>query len=264
MSQKKVVSIEDRIPKLKQARKKKANRRLIFYLSIFFILISIVIYLQSPLSHVHIVNISGNKYLEDKTIKNLSQITSDDNFWGVDKEKIENLVGKHPEIKLVKVTKSFPSSVNVKVEEFNRVGYIKQDSTYFPLLENGNRLESSPLKLLRGDAPLITNFTKQTYLQELTKELQLLPDTVVAIISEIQWKPTEGNPYKILIYMNDGYEVDASIRNFAKSMRAYPSIVSQLDPATEGIIHVGDGGAIFDPYDSEQLEQKENHDEVEG
>ena len=39
MEKKNVVSIEDRIPKLKEARKKKANRRLHF-LSIYFFLLN--------------------------------------------------------------------------------------------------------------------------------------------------------------------------------------------------------------------------------
>ncbi|MCD8500622.1 MAG: hypothetical protein LRY71_01750 [Bacillaceae bacterium] len=36
MDKQKIVSLEDRIPKLKQQRKQRANRRLIIYLSTFF------------------------------------------------------------------------------------------------------------------------------------------------------------------------------------------------------------------------------------
>ncbi|WP_186577552.1 cell division protein FtsQ/DivIB [Aquibacillus kalidii] len=264
MSQKNVVSIEDRIPKLKQARKKKANRRLIFYLSIFFTLIFIVIYLQSSLSHVHEVKVSGNYYLEDKAIRDLSEITSEDNFWSVNIKQVKKQIEKHPEIKSVTVSKTFPTTINVAVKEYHIVGYVKQDGKYYQLLENGTRLDSKPLTSLKGDAPLITNFEKDTYLQELTIELERLPRTVVAIVSEIQWNPTEGNPYKIRVYMNDGFEVDASIRNFAKAIRAYPSIVSQLDPKSEGIIRIGDGGAVFDPYDKEVTEPKESQNEIQG
>src|SRR5699024_3959159 len=55
---------------------------------------------------------------------------------------------------------------------------------------------------------------------------------------------------KILLYMNDGYTVDGTIRNFAEKMKLYPSIVSQVPEDEEGIIHIG-VGAYFDSFTSE-------------
>ncbi|MRH42167.1 FtsQ-type POTRA domain-containing protein [Aquibacillus halophilus] len=266
MSQKKIVSIEDRIPKLKQERKKKANRRLIFYLSIFFVLISIVVYLQSSLSQVHYVEVYGNNYVADQDITTLSEITTNDNFWSVSKESSEQRVGKHPEIKEVSISKKFPTTIIINVQEFERIGYVKKDNSYFPLLEDGLLLTSQSLNSIKGDAPLLTNFNKQTYLEELIGEIQNLPESIVDLISEISWAPTEGNPYKILMYMNDGFEVEGSIRNLSKTMKSYPSIVGQLDPDSEGIIHIG-VGAYFESYrNNEEVEptQEENQDEVEG
>lgn len=260
MDDKNVVSIEDRIPKLKQARKKKANRRLIFYLSIFFILISIVIYLQSPLSHVHNIEITGNQYIEDDEVKKLSELSKDDNFWNVNKKEIKSRIEEHPEISSIAVSKTFPTTVSIHVEELQRVGYVREEGTYYPLLENGKRLESYPLTLIQGDAPLLTDFTKQTYLQDMTKEMQNLPKSIINLISEIYWRPSEGNPYRIWLYMNDGYEVEASIRNFSNTMKAYPSIVSQIDVDSKGVIHMGDGGAVFNPYKNPA---EENEDETE-
>ncbi|WP_226037938.1 cell division protein FtsQ/DivIB [Aquibacillus saliphilus] len=268
MSKKKIVSIEDRIPKLKQERKKKANRRLIFYLSIFFVLISIVVYLQSSLSNVHHVEVSGNNYISDQDITKLSQISTEDNYWSVNKETAKENVASHEEIKEVTISKKFPTTIIIQVKELNRVGYVEQDGSYFSLLENGVLLTSKPLKTINGDAPLLTGFDKETYLQELIKELEQLPTSIVNLISEIKWSPTEGNPYQILMYMNDGFEVEGSIRNFSKTMKSYPSIVAQLSPDSEGVIHIG-VGAYFESYDNEIIDEEgstqgENQDETEG
>ncbi|MCT2538057.1 FtsQ-type POTRA domain-containing protein [Aquibacillus koreensis] len=266
MGQKKVVSIEDRIPKLKQARKKKANRRLIFYLSIFFILISIVVYLQSPLSNVQHINVTGYKYIEEEEIKGLSGITHDENIWSVNLGEIEQTIQQHPQIKNVTVSRSFPTTINIDVLEYEMVGYIEQQGEYFPLLENGERLASHPMGSVKADAPFLTGFSTSTYLQELAEELILLPNPISNLISEIIWQPTEGNPYKVLVFMNDGYEVEASIRNFSKSMKVYPSITSQLEQGSKGIIRIGVGGAVFDPYTNESSSdiEEENKDETEG
>ncbi|SDJ74149.1 cell division protein FtsQ/DivIB [Sediminibacillus albus] len=268
MKEKKVVSIEDRIPKLKQARKKKANRRLIFYLSVFFVLISIVVYLQSPLSQVNNIEINGNQYINNQEIQSLSGLSTDDNFWSVDTDEVVDKISGHPVVEKVEVDKQFPTTIQVTVQEFARVGYVKKDDSFYPVLENGNSLIDNKMKTAKGDAPLLNGFDKETYLQEMTKELQRLPSNIVDLISEITWVPTEENPYRIALYMNDGYEVEGSIRNFSNKMKSYPSIVAQLEPGSEGIIHIG-VGAYFESY-QEQEEKKEaeseegEQDEAEG
>ncbi|MBM7552849.1 cell division protein FtsQ/DivIB [Thalassobacillus pellis] len=263
MEKKNIVSIEDRIPKLKQARKKKTNRRLIFYLTILFILIAAVVYLQSPLSHVRQVTVSENKHVATKVIKEMSQIPDNQNIWQVDNRKIEQRVEAHPEIKSAEVTRKLPSTVNVQVSEYNRVGYVKDEGNFYPILENGKRLDSYQLNATNGDAPLLIGFTKATYLEEMSKELLQLPKSIAALISEIHWTPTDDNPYQIKLYMNDGFEVQGTIRNFSKKIRAYPSIVAQLGPEDKGIIHIG-VGAYFEAYpdtsdkDAEQDKEKED------
>ncbi|MDY0396300.1 FtsQ-type POTRA domain-containing protein [Virgibacillus halophilus] len=83
---KNIVSIEDRIPKLKHARKKKANRRMISYICIFFCLISIIVYLQSPLSKIKKLAVTGNSYLTDQEIIQQSKLTKNTNIWSVNKK----------------------------------------------------------------------------------------------------------------------------------------------------------------------------------
>ncbi|SDL76760.1 cell division protein FtsQ/DivIB [Sediminibacillus halophilus] len=268
MSRKKVVSIEDRIPKLKQARKKKANRRLIFYLSIFFVLISIVVYLQSPLSQVRHVLINGNQYIDSQEVKTLSGLSTKDNFWNVDKQAVSDKIQEHPVIRKAEVERRFPTTIQIEIKEYNRVGYVMEDGAYYPVLENGKSLKQEKMKIAKGDAPLLSGFTKETYLQEMTKELQRLPTSIVRLISEINWEPTEENPYKITLFMNDGYEVEGTIRNFSAKMKAYPSIVAQLEPGSEGIIHIG-VGAYFESYQQEedqedQVTEEGDQDEAEG
>ncbi|WP_052363785.1 hypothetical protein [Geomicrobium sp. JCM 19037] len=64
----KVISVQDRIPALKEQRKKRANRRLILYVSIFFILIAAVVYFQSPLSHIQTIQVEGQEIGEEQEI----------------------------------------------------------------------------------------------------------------------------------------------------------------------------------------------------
>lgn len=248
MDDKNVVSIEDRIPKLKQVRKKKANRRLIFYLSIFFFLIAIIVYLQSPLSHVKHIEVSGHSLLTTEDIIEKSHLTSSTNIWTINREEVIESIQKHPVVKSVDVVRKLPRTIEINITEHQHIGYIKENGDFFPLLGNGSLLLDTPFPM-KGDAPLLMAFNEETYLLDLTKELQQLPESILNLISEIHWRPTDENKSKILLYMNDGFTVDASIRNFANKMKAYPSIVSQLDEGSEGIIHLG-VGAYFESYDN--------------
>lgn len=246
MKQEKIVSIEDRIPKLKQARKKKANRRLIIYLSIFFLLIAIIVYMQSPLSHIKVINVEGIEHVDEQEILKRSELNTETNIWTVTKKSIEQRIEKHPVVSNVEIRKKLPSTIEINVTEFERVGYVFQDNGYYLLLENGNML-SEPQQPT-GDAPLLLQFTDESYLQRMTEELKNLPKSILNLISEIYWNPVEEDENKILLYMNDGIMVDSSIRDFSEKMKIYPSIAAQIEPGSKGILHIG-VGAYFEKFE---------------
>jgi len=248
MNQKKIVSIEDRIPKFKEARKKKANRRLVFYLCAFFLLISIVIYIQSPLSEVKTVKISGNVFLSTQEVKEWASIADGKNIWSVHSKRLEQRLKAHPIIQSASVERDLPRTVKIRIKEYERIGYIEKNNKYEPLLSNGKTLKTAAKKSMPGDAPVISDFSKPAYLKKMAEQLQKLNPSIHKLISEVHWKPAKDNPDKIELYMNDGFVVDGTIRDFAKKMEVYPSIVSQIKPGTKGIIHIG-VGAYFEKRD---------------
>lgn len=243
MKEKKVISIEERLPTLRKRRKKKANRQLIFYLTIFFLLICLIIYLQSPLSHIKTIQVSGNLYMtEDELIKEIN-ISEQTNYWKVKPKELEQKLLKNEMVKDVQVEKKFPREIRVSLTEYTKIGYFSKDSQYAIVLENGTILPGT--KELEGDAPLMTGFDDEEQLIRLTNELADLSPSILNLISEIHWDPTEENMDTIYLYMTDGYLVKASIRNFSKKMQFYPSIVMQLSDDRKGVIHIG-VGAYFE------------------
>lgn len=259
MSKKKVVSIEDRIPKLKQARKKKANRRLIFYLSVFFLLISVVIYLQSPLSQIKTININGNDTIAKEEIIELSDLAKGANIWTINKKSVKKKIQDNPIIQSASVKRSLPWDVDITIKEYDLVGFIQEKDYYLPVIEKGEIIKERKLKSIRGEAPLLVNFSEDKYLKNIATELQALKPSILSMISELYWQPSKENKNKILLYMNDGYVVSSTIRGFSQKMAVYPSIVSQLDEDSKGIIHIS-GGAYFESFDEEAVEKEDDND----
>lgn len=240
MDKKKIVSIEDKIPNLKQARTKKTSRRLIFYLSIFFILISIIIYLQSPLSNVKDIEVQGNKIVSESTIIKNTKIDHDTNMWEINSKKINKEIENNPTIKSVNIKRQLPSTILIDVLEYKVVGYVKTKDNYSAVLENGKIVTNGESGFDLSNAPLLHNFKDDKKLKRMTEELNELPDYLFNMISEIFWIPSKNNEYKIEMFMIDGFTVNTTIREFSKNMEVYPSIVSQLEINDKGIIHVGE------------------------
>src|SRR5690625_3286548 len=189
MTKRKIVSIEDRIPKLKQVRKKKANQRLVFYLSIFFLLISIIIYLQSSLSNIKTIHVTGNSFMAEEEIIQKSELTYKTNIWTVNKDEIKQKLHRIPVIKSAEVNRKLPWTVDIHLVEFDRVGYVKKEGECHPILGDGTTLPA--IKKSLGDAPIILDFKENSYLNRMTAELQKLPLNILNLISEIYWVPMD-------------------------------------------------------------------------
>ncbi|MFJ5622204.1 cell division protein FtsQ/DivIB [Peribacillus loiseleuriae] len=266
MEKGKIVSIEDRIPKLKKLRKRKANRRLILLLSFFFILIACVLYFLSPLSHIKEIKVMGNQYLSSDQIITLSGLTNDTNIWKVNKsEMIKKMIESQKEIESVTISTQFPNSVLITVTEFERIAYLSKNNRFYPIMENGKiltELESGEIPVF---APVLIDFTEGDTLKQLLDELKVLPEEIRNSISEIRKEPTKTDAYHITMFMNDGFEVSATSRTLSKKMIHYPSIVAQLDPNVKGVINL-EVGSFFKAYDTPNLteeingvDQDENH-----
>ncbi|WP_456271621.1 cell division protein FtsQ/DivIB [Bacillus sp. AK031] len=250
MDKGKIVSLEERIPKLKQHRKKKANRRLTFLLSLFLLLILAVVYFQSSLSQVKDIVITGNHLVSKESILNKITIEKGTSVWSVDRSQTKHELEKIPEISSAEVKLQLPNTVKVVVEEFEKAAYLINQTNFYPILENGDLLDSRDLNALPTDAPILIGFKEDQVLKDMVSELKGLPSEIKNSISEIVLAPKKTDPYHVSLFMNDGYEVSASIRTFSEKMVHYPSIVSQLNPSAKGVIDL-EVGSYFREYETE-------------
>ncbi|MBS2968881.1 cell division protein FtsQ/DivIB [Metabacillus sp. KIGAM252] len=267
MEQEKIVSIEDRIPKLKQQRKQKTNKRLTLFLCLFFILILLVVYFQSPLSKISAIEVVGNAHTADDSILKQSGISIGTGFWNLNVEQAESGIKRLKEIKSARVLKTFPNKVTLQVEEYKRVAYAEKNGAFMPILENGVVLKSDE-KSLPSDAPLLINWKDADQIQEMASALLEIPKPIAASISEIYHAPEKNDSWHITLYMNEGYVISGSVRNIAEKIKDYPSIVSQLKPGSKGIIHM-EVGTYFEsfekPSDSkDKSNQGEESNETQG
>jgi cell division protein FtsQ len=255
--EKKIIRLEDRVPKLKEQRKQKTNRRVIIYISFFFALVLIIIYTQSSLSNISKIEVTGNRNVSEKKIITLSNLSNKTNYWKLNEDQVIQGIKTDSEIKDVSLHRKFPSTVVIQVKEYRRVAYIIDKATYIPISETGKVLNPLKASSLSSDAPLLIGWENPEMIEEMTRELLKLPESIANAISEIHHTPVKLEPSHITLFMNDGQEVSTTIRDFPKSMIHYPNIKQELDPNAKGILFFEYGDYSFKTYESLKQEDTE-------
>ncbi|WP_100330828.1 cell division protein FtsQ/DivIB [Bacillus xiapuensis] len=255
MEKRNIISIEERIPKLKQMRKRKTNRRLAFVISMFFLLVMMIIYFQSPFSRVQHIKVAGNQLTSDEEIIQRSGMKKGISVWKVNKEQAEAKLERDAKIQQAKVSFSFPNKYQIQVKEQNKLAYLSKGKRFHPVLANGAVLRTPATGTLE-ELPILYEFKNGRELDLMMRSLQELPREIVNAISEIYYAPKKTDHQRIQLFMNDGYEVSATLATFSEKMKYYPSIVSQLDPRVKGVIHI-EVGSYFKPYGSEKADEQE-------
>jgi len=251
----------ERMPTLtketQKKKKKKTSRILIGLGWLFFLSLSMMMFLQSSLSKIDQVIVDGVQILDSNEIIQLSQIQKGQSFFTVQPSKIENSIKNLPEVKAVDVTRSFPGKVTITVNEYKHVAFHWVDQkTLIPILETGTRLENRPWNDRVIDRPILRNWKDTTKFQQLGEELNKLDSSIRNEISEIEPDDQEKDPQRLILYMKDGYEVHTSLRHFAKNMSWYPPFITNLkqEGSPKGIIMLLDG-KWFVPYTDPGIEE---------
>lgn len=257
----KVIDIEDRIPTLKKRRKKRTNRKFLVLILLFFLVLSVLLYFQSPYSDIKTIHVKGAQLADESYYVKASKIVEGQSMWGFKVKDVEQALLKNKWVEDVQVKRNWLSKVTIEVEEWKKVAYLAENGTYYPLLENGKRFEQADDNI-PIDAPVFIGITSEKKIEKLVKQLALLKPEVLALISQINSNESETNPNAIKLYMNDGYEVRAVISTLAEKLNFYPSMVAQILHLDKGIIDL-EVGSSFKAYNKayNQVELDMSEDE---
>lgn len=254
----KVIDIEERIPSMRERRRRKANRKFFFIVGLFVIALLTVLYFQSSLSKIENVQIEGAHLYDKNYYLEASDLQPGDKLWGFTKSEVKNKLEEIEGVQLVDVARKWFRSVAISVTEWNPIAYLEVEGKYSILLESGEVLKQEEL-VITEDAPVLNGFTDNKLQKQMTTQLTRMENNSYQLISEIIYTGTKDSPDSITVFMNDGYEIKALLPTFAEKMMYYSEIVAQLTNEEKGVIDM-EVGTFFTPYSQiygveEQLEQ---------
>ena len=238
-------------------KKDKQNKLLHTFLYIFFISgILITGYLLSSYGHVNQVLVLGDTQIPEQLIIDASHITSRKTMLGVmtSEESITKDIKKElPQIKKVEMNWQGLNDISLSVYDFQTIAYIENKLGYQSVLETGTVLKDIE-KIPRGSKIILKNFKDDLYLDTIVTELNKVSEKIQNSISDISYTGNVENPYTIHLFMNDGNQVKANLKNFSNKIMYYPDILNQIGEQ-KGMIDM-EVGVFFQPFEEGESPEK--------
>ncbi len=254
----------ERIPQVKQIPpkpKKKGSRKLLFLLFSFFVAILVVMFVRSPYSKVSDIQVYGNSIYSPEEIIKASGLSNGMQFLGVWESKVKANASVLRAVKDITVTREFPGSIQLHVQEYKRVAIvIDAAGNRAPLLENGILLQEKNNKNLVVDRPIVRNWNSPELLPELGKQLAEIPPAMLSEISDITLSQTPYDKQRITLFMKDGNQVQSVIYLLAKRIVWYPSVVKEIPNGEKGIIYMLES-TWYSKYGSTEVPEQEGSGE---
>lgn len=234
--------------------KKSKKKRNIIYKKWSIILFSATIlflstsYLISSKSDVKEIIVKGNEHLLTEEILERSGIKEKDKMYLTSEGKAEQNISLLPMVETITVERDFPNTVNITVKEFDVVAYVESKGRYYPVLENE--------KVLRGfdmtptDAPII-HFFDGIEFEGMVKSLKQMNPQILAMISEIFYRPNDETNSRIQLYMNDGQEIVADYNTIGEKIDYYAGMKKEIGNK-KGLIDL-EVSNTFLPYSSDEV-----------
>ena len=224
--------------------KRKKRRELIFIVTLFLIVIAVFTLLFSNYLKLKTIDVEGNNQITKEEILEAGNINNNLRTWSIKDEEIQKNIQSRFEIfKSVSVQSKLPSTIKVKVEEYNFIAQNKkEDGSIEIIMENGKPYSGK----IRNNynLPILENFKDDSdKLDEIYKNLNNLKEEVRLQISEIINEDGDN----ITIYMKDGQKVKALRASFSDKLNYYDEISKYIEDKNNTTLNLINGAYLETP-----------------
>ena len=224
--------------------KRKKRRELIFIVTLFLIVIAVFTLLFSNYLKLKTIEVEGNNQITKEEILEAGNINNNLRTWSIKDEEIQKNIQSRFEIfKSVSVKSKLPSTIKVKVEEYNFIAQNKkEDGSIEIIMENG--MPYSGKIRNNYNLPILENFKDDSdKLDEIYRNLNNLKEEVRLQISEI----INDDGDNVTIYMKDGQKVKALRASFSDKLNYYDEISKYIEDKNNTTLNLINGAYLETP-----------------
>lgn len=184
-------------------------------------------YLLTPLAKQKIIEFSGNKNADQTLLFEKSQIQDRDytltTFLNRDRY-LANMKAASPWVKDISMTYAFPTTFRVQVEEYQVFGYYVTEEDHYPILENGEVVETPVVADQLPKAYLTVRFTDRELVRQFVKQLGKIPSSVRDEIESVDLTPSKVTKDLVTLTMKDGTKVLVPVSQIKRKLPYYHQI----------------------------------------
>lgn len=225
---------------------------LLITFAIIYLIIFISAYQISPTQLVNSVSVDGNSIVPDTLILDSSRIHSLDNYQEVmtQRNSIEDVIkSENPMIESVEFRRPNWQGLELQVQEYDFIGYVRQGDGIYPVITNGEIMDASQhiqqIHSVEQSLPELIGFNTTGERIDVAKGLRQIDSSIIDSMNKIYNTSEPNKPNAIEVHMKDGNIVKAITSTFSQKMQHYPQILSQIDGQT-GLINL-EVGSYFTP-----------------
>ena len=216
----------------KEAKKEGQIARRHIYRAIPVLVISTLIavfsaYLLTPLAKQKIIEFSGNKNADQTLLFEKSQIQDRDytltTFLNRDRY-LANMKAASPWVKDISMTYAFPTTFKVQVEEYQVFGYYVTEEDHYPILENGEVVETPVAADQLPKTYLAVRFSDRELVRQFVKHLGKIPSSVRDEIESVDLTPSKVTKDLVTLTMKDGTRVLVPVSQIKRKLPYYHQI----------------------------------------
>ncbi|VED66776.1 MULTISPECIES: cell division protein FtsQ/DivIB [Streptococcus] len=216
----------------KKAKKEGQIARRHIYRAIPILAISTLIalfsaYLLTPLAKQKIIEFSGNKNADQTLLFEKSQIQDRDytltTFLNRDRY-LANMKAASPWVKDISMNYTFPTTFKVQVEEYQVFGYYVTEEDHYPILENGEVVETPVATGQLPKAYLAVRFSDRELVRQFVKQLEKIPSSVRNQIEAVDLTPSKVTKDLVTLTMKDRTKVLVPVSQIKRKLPYYNQI----------------------------------------
>lgn len=219
-------------PKKEPAVAKRHIYRALPVIGISSIVALFSIYFLSPLSTQKVIEFSGNKVVDQKQLYEQSHIKEEDYTLTTFLHKSvyeQNMKTASPWIKEVHMNYQFPVTFKVNVVEHKVVAYYVTGEDHYPVLENGEVVETVTPASELPSSYISLKFSDRELVRQFVQEMKSISSSITDKIVSVDLTPSKVTKDLVTITMKNDNKILVPVSQITRKLPYYKAISKQLD-----------------------------------
>ncbi len=216
---------------------KKTKVKLVNLLLVLLVLTGLffAVYLALQIRVQNII-VKNTNYLNDDYVLELSGLKNYPKFFLTNNFKVDKKLRSSKYIKKGKLSRRFPFTFVLDIEENKPLFYNMNTSKY--ILSDGTGVKDEAISH-NFRVPRLLNYVPDKKYAKFIKGMNRVDEAILVKISDIEYQPNDYDKDRFLLYMDDGNMVYLTLTKF-KMINHYNEVLKQLENH-KGILYLDNG-----------------------